>query len=395
MRTISVLGSTGSVGRSTLAVIREANAASEDGPVFDVDVLCAGQNAALLAEQAIEMRVRLAVIAESSALEELQARLAGHAIETACGADAIRDAAARPCHRLVAAIVGIAGLPSTLAAVRAGNDVALANKESLICAASLIKAEATRSGARIVPMDSEHSAIFQVLHDRGDVEKLTLTASGGPFLDTPLDQLGDMSVAQARAHPRWSMGLKISIDSATMMNKALEVIEAAYLFDKTADEIDVVVHPQSIIHSMVSYRDGSVLAQLGDPDMRTPVAYALSWPDTRLVTEVSRLDLAAVSRLDFRALDGLRFPAILLAKQALRAGGSAPLILNCANEAAVAAFILGECRFIDISSTVDKTLEFFSARGFGDTAPASLDEVSFLDAEGRKFARELLRDGQN
>lgn len=388
-RYISILGCTGSVGVSTLSVIQHANAGSDE-PKFAIEALAAGANVALLAEQAIAFRARLAVIADETKYEELKARLAGHNIEAACGADAICEAARRPCQRLVATIVGIAGLPSTLAAVQAGNDVALANKESLICAASLLKDETAKTGAKLIPMDSEHNAIFQVLQGRDDVERLTLTASGGPFLETPLEDLENITVAEARAHPRWSMGLKISIDSASMMNKALEVIEAAYLFDRTADEIDVVVHPQSIIHSLVSYRDGSVLAQLGEPDMRTPIAYALSWPYNRISTDVKRLNLADISRLDFQSVDEMRFPAISLARRALRAGGCAPLILNCANEAAVAAFIAGECRFIDISLTVAQTLETFSKNGFGKTPPGSLEEITHLDIDGRRIAREVL-----
>lgn len=388
-KTISILGSTGSIGTSTLELIEFVNA-DADAPVYTIEALAAGRDVEALAKQAIKFGAKIAVIADETKLQALKALLAGHPIEAAGGPSAVTEAAARPCHRMVAAIVGIVGLPSTLAALQAGNDVALANKESIICAAALLKQEAAKTGASIVPMDSEHSAIFQVLQDRGDVESLTLTASGGPFLTTPLEDLANMSVAEARAHPRWSMGLKISIDSATMMNKALEVIEAAYLFDKTADEIEVVIHPQSIIHSLVSYRDGSVLAQLGAPDMRTPIAYALSWPDKRLTSNVERLDLAALSRLDFQSVDNARFPAISLAKQALKAGGCAPLILNCANEAAVAAFIAGECRFIDISYIVDKALEQFSHRGFGNGPPLSLEDVSRLNAEGRKLARNLV-----
>ena len=388
---ISILGSTGSVGCSTLAVIEHANALA-DAPVYEVEALAAGRDSAALAEQAIRVGARIAVIADETRLDDLRARLSGHAIEVAGGAEAITEAATRPCHRMVAAIVGIAGLPSTLAALQAGTDVALANKESLICAAALLQQEAARTGARIVPMDSEHSAIFQVFQDRKDVEKLVLTASGGPFLRTPKEKLAAMSVAEARAHPKWSMGLKISIDSASMMNKALEVIEAAYLFNKSAEEIDVVIHPQSIIHSMVCYQDGSILAQMGTPDMRTPIAYALSWPDARIETNVERLDLAEVSRLDFELVDNERFPAISLSKQALRAGGGAPLILNCANEEAVAAFIAGECRFIDISYIVDRTLDAFSQSGFGKYALLSLDEISNLHSEGRKIARNLLAE---
>lgn len=390
---ISILGSTGSVGCSTLAVVDHVNKAGA-GQKYEIDVLAAGRDSEKLAKQAIAHRAKLAVIADETKLDDLKARLTGYEIEVAGGALAVTAAASRPCHRLVAAIVGIAGLPSTLAALQAGNDVALANKESLICAAALLKQEAAKSGAKIVPMDSEHSAIFQVLEAHGGVEKLVLTASGGPFLETPQEQLAQMSVAEARAHPKWSMGLKISIDSASMMNKALEVIEAAYLFDKTADQIDVVVHPQSIIHSMVYYHDGSVLAQLGTPDMRTPIAYALAWPEKRLETKVERLDLAAISHLTFQNVDSVRFPAISIAKQALRAGGAAPLILNCANEAAVAAFIAGECRFTDISLIVEKTLERFSERGFDKYALLSFEEIAELHDEGYEIARNLLDELQ-
>ncbi len=392
-RRVSIMGATGSVGQSTLAVIGHANTIDE-GQAYQIEALTAGSDVERLAEQAIEHKARLAVIADESKYEELVARLEGHDIEAAAGDEAIVEAATRPCERLVAAIVGIAGLPSTLAALEAGNSVALANKESMICAGDLIKQEAAKSGADLIPMDSEHSAIFQVLQDRKDVEKLTLTASGGPFLRTPKEELAGMSVADARNHPRWSMGLKISIDSATMMNKALEVIEAAYLFEKSADEVDVVVHPQSIIHSMVSYVDGSVLAQLGTPDMRTPIAYALAWPDKRIETEVKRLDLAAISRLDFESVDETRFPAISLAKQALKSGGCAPLILNVANEVAVSAFIASACRFIDISYIVEASVEVFARRGFGSSSLLSLNRILQCQDEGARVAKTIISDLQ-
>jgi len=390
-RTVSIFGSTGSVGCSTLSVIEHCNAL-DDMPSFQIDVLAAGKDIETLAQQAITFGARHAVVADESRLEDLRERLAGYDIAAAAGDAALVEAASRPCDRLVAAIVGSAGVASTLAAVEAGNDVALANKESLISAGELIMSVAEAKGARIVPMDSEHSAIFQVLSQRESVEKLILTASGGPFRTTSLDKMKTMTVADARNHPKWSMGLKISIDSATLFNKALEVMEAAFLFDMGPDEIDVVVHPQAIIHSMVAYKDGSVLAQLGEPDMRTPIAFALAWPDRRLTTDVKRLDLTEIARLDFEAVDHDRFPAISLAKQALRAGGAAPLVLNSANEAAVAAFIAGECGFIDISSTVLETLERFAVNGFGSRAPASLDDIRELDSEVRSVARECLQN---
>lgn len=390
---VSVLGATGSVGQSTLSVISHANAEATtrgEPPVFEVDALAAGQDVETLARQAIEANAKIAIIADETKHAALKSLLIDSGIETAAGTAAIVEAAGRPTDRVVAAIVGAAGLRSTLAAIEAGNDVALANKESMVCAGDLLRAAAQASGARIVPMDSEHSAIFQVLQGREDVEKLIVTASGGPFLNTPIKDLAGMSVEQARAHPRWSMGLKISIDSSTLMNKALEVIEASYLFDVPGDRIDVVVHPQSIIHSLVSYRDGSVLAQLGEPDMRTPIAFALSWPDRRVPTTVKRLDLAALSHLDFSNVDHQKFPAIRLAKHTLAAGGTAPLILNCANEAAVAAFIVGKCGFLDISSVVGDTLEEMSHSGFGTHSPSSLEEIDSVILEAQHVSGRLL-----
>ncbi|MEM7662979.1 MAG: 1-deoxy-D-xylulose-5-phosphate reductoisomerase [Pseudomonadota bacterium] len=389
-RKVSIFGSTGSVGCSTLSVIEHCNGLDEM-PSFDVDVLAAGQDTETLAQQAIAFGASKAVVADESRLDDLRARLRDQEIEVAAGSSALVEAAARPCDRLVAAIVGSAGVASTLAAVEAGNDVALANKESLISAGSLIMSTAEKHGARIVPMDSEHSAIFQVLSGPESVEKLILTASGGPFRTTPLEKMRQMTVQDARNHPKWSMGLKISIDSATLFNKALEVMEAAFLFEMGADDIDVVVHPQAIIHSMVAYTDGSVLAQLGEPDMRTPIAFALSWPDHRLKTDVKRLDLAKIARLDFEEVDHDRFPAISLAKRALKAGGATPLVLNSANEAAVAAFIAGECGFMDISSTVLETLEHFDANGLAGTVPACLSDVRGIDSEVRAVAAEHLR----
>lgn len=388
-RKISIMGSTGSTGGSTLAVVEHANSLSDE-PAFQVEALAAGKNVDLLIEQAIQVRPSIAVINDEGALPKLRERLAPLGIETAAGADAIVEAATRPCDRLLAGIVGAAGLPSTLAAVKAGNDVALANKESLVCAGALLLSEAAKSGARIVPTDSEHNAMFQVMERREDVEKLILTASGGPFLNTAKDDMARMSAEEAAKHPKWSMGLKISIDSATLFNKALEFIEAAYLFDMDGHEIDVVVHPQSIIHSLVAYNDGSVLAQLGSPDMRTPIAHALTWPDGRIETAVERLDLAAIGRLDFQSVDHDRFPAINLAQSALSTGAGAPTILNCANEEAVAAFIEGECGFLDISWVVEETLQGFSAAGFAEADMFDLEAIGEIDRHGRRTARELL-----
>ena len=394
---VSIMGSTGSVGRSALSVMAHAGSVSED-PVFSVDTLTANSDVDTLARQSITYNARLAVVADDRAYKELKSQLAGTGIEVAAGADAIAEAAARPVDRLLAAIVGIAGLRSTYSALKAGNSVALANKESMVCAGPLLKRVAQKTGAHIIPTDSEHNAMFQVLERQEDVEKLVLTASGGPFLKTPLANLHNVTPEQACAHPRWSMGRKISVDSATFMNKALEVIEAAYLFEMPQQRIDVLVHPQSIIHSLVAYRDGSVLAQLGSPDMKTPIAHALSWPERRLPTDVERLNLVDLAQLDFLAVDDARFPAIRLARQALDEGGGAPTVMNAANECAVEAFLNGQCRFTDISDVVEAALGDPSLSGVSAGNAASLDDIIALDAEvrqrsGRLIAEAFLRTG--
>lgn len=394
---VSIMGSTGSVGRSALSVMAHAGSVSSD-PVFSVDTLTANTDAESLARQAIAYNARLAVIADEGAYKKLRSLLSGTGIDAAAGADAIAEGAARPVDRVLAAIVGIAGLRSTYRALQAGNSVALANKESMVCAGPLLKKIATTTGAHIIPTDSEHNAMFQVLERKEDVEKLVLTASGGPFLETPLSSLHNVTPEEACAHPRWSMGRKISVDSATFMNKALELIEAAYLFEVPQHRIDVLVHPQSIIHSLVAYRDGSVLAQLGTPDMKTPIAHALSWPERRLPTDVERLNLVDLAQLDFLAVDDARFPAIRLARQALEEGGGAPTVMNAANECAVDAFLNGRCRFTDISQIVETALGHASAyRGSGADMD-SLDDIIALDAEfrqrsGRLIAEASLRTG--
>jgi 1-deoxy-D-xylulose-5-phosphate reductoisomerase len=381
------MGSTGSIGTSALDVIAHANAG--EAGTFQLVALVAGQDTEALAQQALTFRPDIAVVADPSRHDDLRARLEGSGIETASGQAAVLEAATRPCDRLLAAIVGSAGLASTLAAVRQGTVVAIANKESVVCGGKLILSEAEKSGARILPVDSEHSGIFQVLGDGRSLEKLTITASGGPFRTASLDEMEHATPAQAAAHPNWDMGIKNSIDSATLMNKALEFIEAAILFDTAPDRIDVLVHPQSIVHGMAHFTDGSVIAQLGAPDMRTPIAYALGWPD-RIETTVDRLDLAQLGRLDFTTVDEKRFPAIRLARQALALGPGGATVLNCANESAVSAFIAGHCGFLDISWVVEKVLSRFSLGNMAGLGCDTLEEIAYLDRFGRDMAAELL-----
>lgn len=386
-RRVSIFGSTGSVGQSAVDVIRHAN---REGRRFEVAAIASGQNAAALAAQAIELKPEIAVIADEARLPELRDRLAGSGIDCAAGEAAMVEAATRPCDRFLAAIVGAAGLRSTMAAVNAGNHLALANKESLVCAGTILIEAAERAGVSILPVDSEHSAIFQCLGDGRALEKLTLTASGGPFRLTPLDEMARATPAQAAAHPKWSMGVKISIDSATLMNKALELIEAAILFKIGAERIDVLVHPQSIVHGMAHFADGSVIAQLGAPDMRTPISLALGWPD-RIETTVDRLDLAQIGQLDFGPVDTSRFQSIELARHAFSLGPAGPVILNSANESAVSAFVDGKCGFLDIGWAVEAALERFSSSEFASTKCTTLEEVAFLDQFGRRLAGEVLK----
>ena len=389
-QTISIMGSTGSVGRSALSVIEYANTLS-GSPFFVVDTLSANRDVDTLAKQAIAFDARLAIIADERRYSALKSKLAGTGIEVSAGADALSEASGRPVDKLVAAIVGIAGLRSTYEALKAGNNVALANKESMVCAGPLLKKVARRSNAHIIPTDSEHNAMFQVMERREDVERLMLTASGGPFLNTPLEQLHHVTPDQACAHPRWSMGRKISVDSASFMNKALELIEAAYLFEMDESRIDVLVHPQSIVHSLVEYRDGSVLAQLGSPDMKTPIAHALSWPERRLPTDVERLDFVRLARLDFENVDETRFPAIRLARQALREGGSAAIIMNAANECAVDAFLAGDCQFTDIGSVVETALDRIQPDERRPNDQLELEDIIALDSVVRHEAKTLIR----
>lgn len=386
---ISIMGATGSIGQSAADVILNANAAA-GGPVFEVEALVAGSNVEELVALAKKLQPSVAVIANEDGAAALSEGLAGTGIETAAGELAAIEAATRPCDKLLAAISGSAGLASTLAAVRQGTTVALANKESIVCAGGLILSEAKAYGATILPVDSEHNAIFQVLQRKEEVERLTITASGGPFRTHPLEEMARATPDQAKAHPNWDMGIKNSIDSATLMNKALEFIEAAYLFDLPPSQIDVVVHPQSIVHGMAHYIDGSVLAQLGMPDMRTPIAHALAWP-RRVHTPVNRLNLAEIGQLDFGPVDGDRFPAVGYARRASALGNAAATVLNSANEAAVTAFISGACGFLDISWAVGEMLDRFEATNFAGLSCMSLEEIEYLDTRVRDMTLSELK----
>jgi 1-deoxy-D-xylulose-5-phosphate reductoisomerase len=381
---VTILGATGSIGTSALDIVGSA-----DGGAFQVAALTAHQNVADLARAAIRTRAEFAVIGDEALYGELKSALAGTGVEAAAGAAAVEEAGARPADCVVAGIVGIAGLPGTLAAVRRGATVALANKESMVCAGALLREEAARSGATLLPIDSEHNAIFQVLDRKERVEKLILTASGGPFRDAGLAEMQRATPEQACRHPNWSMGAKISIDSATMMNKGLELIEASYLFETPESRIDIVVHPQSIVHSLVAYDDGSVLAQLGLPDMRTPISYALAWPKRMPLPGLERLDLVKVGRLDFLPPDTRRFPALGLARQAAAAGGVAPIVLNGANEAAVAAFLQRRIGFLAIADTVAAVLDTVTTRDAPE--PRNLEAIMEVDRLARDRASEVLK----
>ena len=376
-RSLTILGATGSVGSQALDLV------ARNPGRWQVEALTANSDVEGLATAARACSAKFAAIADSSAHEALKLALAGSGIESGAGPEALCEAARRPSDIVLTAIVGAAGLPPTLAAVERGATLAIANKETLVCAGPVVTAAAKASGARLLPVDSEHNAIFQVFdHDQPDrVAKVILTCSGGPFRTASIAAMAQASVADACKHPVWSMGAKISVDSATLMNKGLELIEAYHLFPVGIDRLDVIVHPQSVVHSMVEYVDGSVLAQLGTPDMRIPIAYAMAWPE-RIATPAARLDLAAIGKLEFEAPDLQRFPCLQLAWDALRAGGSAPCILNAANEIAVAAFIAGQVGFLDIGAVVAETLAMVASGPVG-----SLAEVVAIDAEARAGAR--------
>ena len=385
---VTVLGATGSIGDSTLSILSEGAGSDQQ---FEVVALTANRNVQKLAQAAKTTNTGFAVISDPRKYLDLKEALSGTDIEVAAGPDAVLEAASRSTDTVVSAIMGAAALPPTLEAIKQGANVALANKESLVCAGDLLIKESKKHGANLLPVDSEHNAIFQVLDRPERVEKLILTASGGPFRTKTLDEMRAASPEQALAHPNWSMGAKISIDSATMMNKGLELIEAAYLFEKTVDQIDVLVHPQSIIHSLVSYDDGSVLAQLGMPDMRTPISYALAWPERMPVSSVARLDLAQLGSLTFEAHDPVRFPAIMLAQDAFRNGGCAPAVLNAANEVAVDAFLQRQIGFLSIVEVCRQVVDAFSSQTGFDDSPNCFEQVYEIDQRARQKAGEFVR----
>ena len=373
-RKIAILGATGSIGKSTLDLVEY------NRDRFEVVAVTAAMSVEALADIARRTGAKLAVIANESRLGELRQLLAGTGCRCAAGSSALVEAACGDADLVIAAIVGCAGLKSVMAAVEAGKTVALANKEALVTAGELMTQAAQASGTVILPIDSEHNAIFQCLAGsrKENVARIILTASGGPFRDAPVDRIAAATPEEAVAHPNWSMGAKISVDSATMMNKGLELIEARYLFGLTSDRIDIVVHPQSVVHSLVEFVDGSMLAQLGSPDMRIPIAYALAWPE-RVETGARRLDLAAIARLDFEPPDVERFPALRVARQALESGGSAPIVLNAANEVAVASFLAGGIRFPDIVDLVQQALDELDF-----AAPRSIPDVLDIDRRTRE-----------
>ena len=396
IKTITVMGATGSIGQSTLALVRQFP------EFFSVQALVAGSDAEGLAALAHEFRPKMIGLHDLTKLDQLRTALANIDVEILAGEAGCTQIAASPVDMVVAGIVGIAGLPSVLAAVQAGQTVALANKEALVSAGGLVMREAARCGAHILPVDSEHNAVFQCWqgwnrHARKHMAQagtdllshICLTASGGPFLHTPLEDLPAMTPQQAVRHPNWAMGQKISVDSATMMNKGLEVIEAYWLFGLQPDQIEVLIHPQQAVHGMVYFCDGSVLAQLAGADMRTPISYALAWPE-RLHWADTRLDLAAIGQLSFEAVDMQRFPCFALARQALCDGGAAPAIMNAANEVAVDAFLQGKIGFTRIAAIVDTVL--------GQSASAqidSLESVMAIDAASRELALDAVTKNQS
>jgi len=378
MRSVTILGSTGSIGQNTIDLVQRNPGA------FMVEALTANRNATLLAEQARALGARFAAIADPDQYPVLREALAGAGVEIGCGPQSLIEAAQRPAEWVMAGIVGAAGLAPTLAAIRRGVIVAIANKEVLVCAGALVMGEVARHDATLLPVDSEHNAIWQCFDfDRVQgIEKITLTCSGGPFRERSIGEMRDVTVEEAVAHPTWRMGAKISIDSATLMNKGLEIIEAHHLFRLPSERIDVVIHPQSVIHGLVTYHDGSVLAHMGTPDMRTPIAYVLGWPG-RTAAPMERLDLAKVGRLTFDPPDDQRFPALRLARGALNQGDGSPTVLNAANEVAVHEFIDGRIGFLDIAATVEETLEALPVGKL-----ASLDDVYSVDREARAIAAE-------
>jgi len=378
-RRLSILGATGSIGRSTLDLV------ARHPERFEVVALTAQRSVDALAAAVVATGARLAAVADETCVDALAERLAGRDVEVLGGRDGVLAAARAPADWTMAAIVGAAGLAPTLAAAEHGGVLALANKEALVCAGPLLLEAARRGGTRLLPVDSEHNAVFQALagRDVADVRRLVLTASGGPFRNAGLEEMARATPAEAVAHPKWSMGAKISVDSATMMNKGLELIEAHLLFGVAEPKLEALIHPQSLVHGLVEFVDGSQVATLGPTDMRVPIAHTLAWPG-RLAVDEFALDLASVGTLSFERPDEERFPALRVAREALRAGGGAPTLLNAANEVAVAAFLEERLGFLDIVAVVEATLE-----AVPPTAPASLDEVLALDRTARERAREL------
>ena len=384
-RSVTLLGATGSIGASTIDLIKRANGR------YRVEAVSAKSKAAPLAALARELDARFAAIGDPAAYRELKDALAGSGIEAAAGESALIEAAARPAQWVIGAITGAAGLKPTLAAAERGAIVALANKECLVCAGGLFMRRAAECGATVLPVDSEHNALFQAMSAgrRQDVRRVILTASGGPFRTKSAAEISAATPEAALKHPNWSMGPKVTIDSATLMNKGLEVIEAHHLFALRPDEIDVLVHPQSIIHGLVEFRDGSLIAQLGSPDMRIPIAHCLAWPDERLLGPAPRLDLARAATLTFEEPDLERFPALRLARSALTEGGGAPTVLNAANEVAVEEFLARRLGFAGIAALVEATLTAAIAAGL-TREPASVDEALDIDHNSRLLAHQLL-----
>jgi 1-deoxy-D-xylulose-5-phosphate reductoisomerase len=384
MRSISILGATGSIGASTVDLIKR------NRDRYRVETVAAGRNAAALAKVAREVGAKLAVVSDETAYAELKDALGGSGIEAAAGETALVEGATRPADWVMASIAGAIGLRPTLAAIEAGMTVALANKECLVCAGGLFMRRARATGATVLPVDSEHNAIFQALTagPREGVKRIILTASGGPFRTWSLDEIRAATVEQALKHPNWAMGPKVTIDSASLMNKGLELIEAHHLFGLPIAQIDVLVHPQSVIHGMVEYRDGSVVAQLGAPDMRIPIAHCLAWPE-RIEGPANRLDLAAVRQLTFEDPDLVRFPALRLAREAIATGGAAPTVLNAADEVAVAEFLAGRIPFPAIPALVEATLEAAARKGLTEE-PDSIEAALAVDHDSRQLARGLL-----
>ncbi|HUZ34257.1 MAG TPA: 1-deoxy-D-xylulose-5-phosphate reductoisomerase [Xanthobacteraceae bacterium] len=383
-RSVTLLGATGSIGSSTVDLLRQ-----EPGR-YHVEAVTAHRNAAALARLAREFGARFAAVADPAAYDALKDALSGSGIEAGAGANAIVEAAQRPADWVMAAITGATSLRPTLAAAKRGATVALANKECLVCAGALFMRQAAAAGACILPVDSEHNAIFQALGAgrREDVRRIILTASGGPFRTLPLEAIRKVTLEQALKHPTWTMGQKVTIDSATLMNKGLELIEAHHLFALAPEALDVVVHPQSVIHGLVEYRDGSVVAQLGSPDMRIPIAHCLAWP-ARMGTPAARLDLAQLATLTFEEPDPIRFPALALARRALAVGGAAPTILNAANEIAVREFIDRKLGFSGIPALVEATLDAAERQG-AMAEPQSVEEALAVDHNARRLAANLL-----